>query len=279
MRSVVDSHFHIFRRAQTQQAGILAAPYLQRDFDWADYRRASAGVHLEGSVMVQVNDFTDPLTEVGWVASVAAEQAGPAAMVAYAQLEADRAAAQIAAVAAVPIVRGVRRNTQHEKDDHFCARPEYIAGVRHLGALGLCCDVCVKAHQLDGVAVLAARCPETTIVLNHLGKPDLTSDLVRWRADIERLAQAQNVVCKISVVVHTDRDPRLTDELAEPLVRGAVDAFGWDRVLFGSNWPVALAVVGYSEWVEMLERILARADETDLQKLFVENARRVYRLD
>ena len=275
---VIDSHFHIFRRAETKQAGILAAPFLQRDVLWADYRRAAAGTGLEASVMVQVNDFTDPLPEAEWVSSVAASEGGPAAIVAFAQLESPSAGDQVSSLRGLPLVRGVRRNTQHEEDPLFCARPEYVAGARLLAEAGYSCDVCVKSHQLEGVVRLAEACPELSIVLNHLGKPDLGGDLSQWRRDLGRLARHQNVSCKVSVVVHTDADPPLTRSLAEPVVAAAVEAFGWERVLFGSNWPVAEAVVEYPRWVDLVHQILAREAASELEKLFSENARRVYRL-
>lgn len=275
---MVDSHFHIFRRAKTKQAGIMGAPFLQRDVLWADYVAASAGTGLERAVMVQVNDFVDPLPEAEWVSSVAASEGGPAAMVAYARLEAPSAAHHVASVSRLPLVRGVRRNTQAEADPLFCVRPGYVEGARLLPAAGLVCDVCIKAHQLEGVIRLAEAVPELTIVLDHLGKPDLEADLTPWRRDLERLAALPNVVCKVSVVVHSDRDPRLTAAVAETVVNAAVEAFGWERVMFGSNWPVAEAVVGYAEWVGMVRDSLARESASDLAQLFSGTASRVYRL-
>ena len=276
MRSLIDSHFHVFRRGHTQQAGILASPYLQRDFLWDDYLEASSGVDVQASVMVQVNDFTDPLPEAQWVSEVAAANSGPTAIVAYAQLEAPVAAEHIAALRALPLVRGVRRNTQHEADPEFCARPDFIARARLLGEVGLACDICAKAHQLESVIRLAEACPNTSIVLNHFGKPDVTADLSAWRDAMRRLGTHENVSCKVSPVIHTDHDPELTDAIAGQLLTTAIEAFGWDRVMFGSNWPVAPAVIGYLDWVDMLERLLAGERAANLQKLFVENARRVY---
>ena len=278
MRSLIDSHFHIFRRTHTQQAGILASPYLQRDFLWDDYLEASSGVDVQASVMVQVNDFTDPLPEARWVSEVAVANSGPTAIVAYAQLEAPVAAEHIAAVRALPLVRGVRRNTQHEIDPGFCGRSDFIAGARLLGECALACDICAKAHQLESVIGLADACPDTTIVLNHFGKPDVTADLSAWRGAMRRLGTYENVICKISPVIHTVHDPKLTNDIAARLLGTAIEAFGWDRVIFGSNWPVAPAVIGYLDWVDMLERLLAGERAENLQKLFVENARRVYRL-
>ena len=159
------------------------------------------------------------------------------------------------------------------------ARPDFIAGARLVGDAGYVLDVCVKAHQLEGVIQLGEACPDTRIVLNHMGKPDLEAeDNSSWLRDMKRLGAEPNVSCKVSVVVHTNRDPKLTRALAEPIVAGTIEAFGWDRVLFGSNWPVALAVIDYGRWVEMLHAILARESEADLSRLFVRNARRIYRL-
>jgi L-fuconolactonase len=79
-------------------------------------------------------------------------------------------------------------------------------------------------------------------------------------------------------VVHTERDPPLTRALAEPIVSEVVEAFGWDRVMFGSNWPVATAVIGYRDWVEMLNQVFSRSPSRHLDSLFGETARRVYRI-
>jgi L-fuconolactonase len=200
-------------------------------------------------------------------------------MVAYACLESAGVAADLERLRAHPLVRGVRRNTQHEADPLFLARPDFVAGARRAGELDLVCDICVRDHQLEGALALARACPDTSIVLNHLGKPDLTApDQGRWRDGISRLAEQPSVSCKISVVVHTDADPALTRDLAAPIVRHAVSVFGWDRVLFASNWPVSTAVIGYGAWARMVREVLAGAAPDELERLFRGNARGIYGL-
>lgn len=140
-------------------------------------------------------------------------------------------------------------------------------------------DLCVQEHQLLGVRALAQACPDAVIVLEHLGKPRLElAPSGPWRDGMPPLAAVPNVVCKISPTVFTGEEPRLGFELAARCVEHAIGSFGWDRIIFGSNWPVSTAIVGYAEWVEMLDRITNGAAEHERRRFFAENARRIYSL-
>jgi L-fuconolactonase len=277
---VVDAHFHLWRRALIQPAGILEAPYLRRDFLWPDYAAAVAGSGVDRSVFVQVDDRGDGTPEVEFVSEIVAANPGLVGMVAFARLESDQVGRDLERLHRYPLVKGIRRNTQHEADPLFCARPEFIAGARMLGELGLVCELCVKHHQLEGAIRLARACPETSVVLDHLGKPDLTAgSQTDWKDGIARLGELSNTACKISVVVHTEADPPLTRELAAPFVNHAIASFGWERVLFASNWPVSTAVIGYSDWVGMVRDLVSAAGEKERKMLFESNAARLFGLE
>jgi L-fuconolactonase len=273
---VVDSHHHLWRRADIVPVGILAAPYLTRDFPWEDLEEAAAGLDLAATAFVQVRD---DLEEVRYVEEVAAAGARLGAMIAWAPLERPELAAALTRLQAHPLVRGVRRSTQHEVDPAFVARPDYVAGVRLLGETGLLCEVCVRHRQLAAVPRLARACPETTVVLEHLGKPDVTGEPPpEWLRDMEELGSLSNVLCKVSPVVHSDADPPFTAEGQAPFIRHVVRCFGWERVLFGSNWPVSTAVVSYGGWVDIVRAALPDATPEQLEALFSGNARRLYGL-
>ncbi len=277
---MIDSHFHCWRRAEAKQRGILAASYLQRDFSFEDLA-AAAGQDLEAAVEVQVNDFADGVLEARYVESVAAGHPGLAAHIAWARLESAEVERELDVLQTLPHVRGIRRTCQIEADPEFCARPEYVRGARLLGERGLLCEICVRLDQVAAVPRLALEAPETQIVLEHLGKPDLTRPpSARWLRAIEQLGSLPNVTCKLSVVVHSDADQPYRAERVAPFVSHVVDCLGWQRVLYGSNWPVATAVVGYGEWVSMLEQILRGhgADHGRLDAVFAENARTLYGL-
>ena len=278
---MIDTHFHVWRRADVPQAGILAAPYLQRDFTWDDFRAAWDGLPVERCIEVQVNDFTDPAPEARFVGEIAEQDPRLGGYVGWAHLESARAAADLDALQAFPFVRGVRRTLQIETDPRFALTDGYLRGARLLGERGLLCELCVRHEQIESVPGLVRACPETQFVLQHIGKPDLSrAPSAGWLRTIEELGGLPNLACKLSVVVNSDSDPHLRIEAVAPFVSHLVDCLGWERLLFGSNWPVATAVVGYREWVEMLRAILAGrgGDRGSLEAVFAENARRLYRL-
>ena len=278
---VIDTHFHLWRRADAAQAGILATPYLQRDVTWDDFRAAWDGLPVERCVEVQVNDFTDPAPEARFVSEIAERDRRLGGYVGWAHLESPRAAADLDALVAFPFVRGVRRTLQIETDPRFALSEGYLRGARLLGERGLLCELCVRHEQIESVPGLVRACPDTQFVLQHIGKPDLSQPPnAGWLRTIEELGKFPNVACKLSVVVHSDSDPHHRIEAVAPFVSHLVDCLGWQRLMFGSNWPVATAVVGYREWVEMLQVILAGygGDHGGLAAVFTENARRLYKL-
>lgn len=277
---LIDTHFHIWDRARAKQRDILAAPYLQRDVTWSDYLAARSGILVESAVNVHVNDLVDPIPEVEFVSSVAAEVQGLGAMVAWGPLESAKIVDCLEQLAAFPLVVGVRRGTQHESDPLFCATPEFIAGAKEAAARGILCELCVKEHQLEGVIELAKQAPETIFVVDHLGKPQFErGDWDVWASAIAKLAECPNVMMKVSVVVNSDKDPPLTKRKIERYVIHALDRFGSKRVMFGSNWPVSTTVIAYAAWVEDVADILSDLDTTETSALFADNARTVYKLD
>ena len=259
-------------------AGLTAAPRLRRDFDLADYREAWDGLPVEGGVMVQVRDESDGLAEAKWVAGAAQAAAGIRALVGGNPVEDPGRRAELDVLRAIPLVRGVRRGTQFHPDQLYLARPEMLEGFRRVAELGLVPEVCVKHFQLDGVIALAEALPETTIVLDHLGKPEMVpADQPDWRRRMAQLARHPGVMVKISVVLQQPDEPPLQREAVRPIVRQVVELFGWDRVLFGSNWPVSTLVVGYRDWVELLLDAFSDATDDELDRLFYRNAARVWR--
>jgi L-fuconolactonase len=130
------------------------------------------------------------------------------------------------------------------------------------------------------VIELVRRCPEVRFVLDHIGKPAIRDDrLDPWRADIERLAALPNVWCKLSGVVTEADHSAWTREQLRPYIRHAAEQFGFDRLLFGSDWPVSELTHRYAEWVEIIAWALADCSEIERRKLFRDNAIAFYRLD
>jgi L-fuconolactonase len=126
---------------------------------------------------------------------------------------------------------------------------------------------------------MVRACPETQFVLDHLGKPDVRAGLLDpWRDQVAQLAQFPNVVCKVSgVVTEADHAHWRIDDV-EPYVSHVLRVFGEDRVLFGGDWPVVTLAADYRTWVATLEQLTSTLSPDAKQKLWANNARRVYRL-
>jgi L-fuconolactonase len=201
-------------------------------------------------------------------------------IVAHAPLEKGGAArVELNALASRQLVKGVRRNLQGERDPEFCLQPEFVAGVKLLVEFAFTFDLCVRHEQLHNVVELARRVPQVTFVLDHCGKPDVRGGRVEpWATDLQALAALPNVVCKISGLA-TEADPNhwRPADLKDYFQR-ALECFGFDRLLFGGDWPVATLATSYERWLETVKGFFSFATETDRAKLFQTNAERIYRV-
>lgn len=280
---LLDSHFHLWRFERSPSLGNLADPRFKNEILWPDYEAARDGTVLAGAVAVEVTSGhvdadSDGEPEVAFFERAAAEHPELKAIVAWAPLEHDDVGAHLARLARHPLVTGIRRNTQYEPDPMFCATPAFIAGAARLADHGLVCDICVKDWQLDGVIALARAAPQTTIILNHLGKPEIGADLAAWRTRMSALADLANVHVKLSVVVHGQPSDSWADGDVAPVVAHVLEAFGPARVLWGSNWPVAPMVTAYNDWLSLADRLTAHLSENERTAVFHDNAARLYRI-
>jgi L-fuconolactonase len=243
---------------------------------------AAQADNVEAIVYVQVDVAPAySLIEARLVADLARDEPRIQAIVAHAPLEDGlRARAFLDALVQIsPLVKGVRRLTQGEPDPAFCLRPDFVEGVRLLASYGLSCDLCINHLQLAATAELVRRCPEVSFMLDHLGKPPVRAgELEPWRSQITELAALPNVICKVSGLITEADHQSWTQEQLAPYVAHVMDAFGEDRVAFGSDWPVVLLAADHRRWVAALEALTAGLAPVARQKLWAENARRFYRL-
>jgi L-fuconolactonase len=138
-------------------------------------------------------------------------------------------------------------------------------------------DVVVRREMLPQVRALAESCPETTLVLNHLGKPRIEgAPETSWQKDLEALATNSNVLCKISGLMTEAQSAVLEPRTYSPYILHAIDVFGWERVMFGSDWPVCTLIAEYRRWLDIVRHVVSTGSSVDQDKLFIDNAQRVY---
>ncbi|HEU0003220.1 MAG TPA: amidohydrolase family protein [Ktedonobacteraceae bacterium] len=278
---IIDAHVHLWNPRQFSMSWLAGIPQLNRSYGLPDYHQQTQGLPISGMVYVEVGvEPQQALREAQHVADLAREEPRLQAIVAAAPVERGATLREHleALVALSPLIKGVRRNIQDETEADFCLQPDFIAGVRLLPQFNLSFDLCIKHWQLPSVVELVRSCPDTTFILDHAGKPDIKQrSLDPWQADLRKLAALPNVACKISgMVTEADHAGWQPADL-EPYIFTVLEAFGEERVLFGSDWPVVLLASSYQRWYETLDALIAHLPVSARRRLWAENARRFYR--
>ncbi len=273
----IDAHMHFWDRSLLPYTWLHEVPSIW-DRHTPDNLRAEAGGDLPEKI-VFVECGAPWLEEVRWVEQLAARESRIAGIVAKMTVNAGaQTSADIAELRRHPLVRGVRHHFEHDAAD-YCARPEFIAGVRELPAVGLSFDICCQHRQLPAVIELVRQCPQVSFILDHAGKPGIRAGLLDpWRAQLRTLAALPNLVCKLSgLVTEADHQAWTSAQLA-PYVAHLLDTFGPSRLLFGGDWPVAKLASGYARWLETARAFLAPLTVAEQTAIFHGNATRTYRL-
>lgn len=279
---IIDAHVHLWEVGQFPRPWLDSLPTLNRSYGVENYKEQSRGLPIAGLMYVETGVAPSySLLEACWAVSLAATEPLLKGVVAAAPLDDGlQVRSYLEALAALgPLVKGVRRNLQDERDPEFCLQRDFVAGVRLLETFGFSFDICIRYNQLSAVTTLVRECPAVSFVIDHLGKPLIRErQLDPWRDQLATLAQSPNAACKLSGLV-TEADWQLwqPDDLA-PYVRHALEVFGPNRLLFGGDWPVMTLASSYLRWVETLVQLTSHLSEQDRQRLWSENARRWYRL-
>ncbi|MBO4161109.1 amidohydrolase family protein [Micromonospora sp. MMS20-R2-23] len=278
----VDAHHHLWVRARHPQPWIDPATMaaIDADFTPADLARVTRPVGVTGTVLVQANSTEAETVDL---LGVAADDPVIRGVVGWLDVTAPDVTERLGRLRAARggyLLVGVRYSVQDEPDPAFLDRVDVRRGITAVGAAGLAFDLLVRQHQLGAAGRLARDLPEVRFVLDHLGKPALGgTDLDGWARDLHALAGAANATAKLSgLVTEVHRAPWTPQDL-RPAVDHALDAFGPDRLMFGSDWPVCLLASSYPRWVDTLAELLDPLGDGERAAIWRHTARRVYRLE
>ncbi|WP_336920985.1 amidohydrolase family protein [Aquipuribacter sp. SD81] len=257
----VDAHHHLWDPADPGQdwlrepgLEVLRRPYTPDDLREAA-RTGVAGRPLAAGVVVQ---SVPTLAETVALLTTAAGDPTVAAVVGWVDLTGDVPGQleRLRGGAGGGLLRGVRHLVQDEPDPRWLLRDDVLAGLGVLVAEGLAFDVVVRSHQLPAVAEVAGAVPGLRLVLDHAGNPEVPVDapardhLTAWERDVRAVAARPGTVCKVSGLV-TKIDTHRSPEPLEAVWTVLLDAFGPDRLAWGSDWPVCLLARPYAEWAAL----------------------------
>ena len=246
----VDSHQH-FWRYNDAEFGWIASDALRRDFTPADLATTIAAAGVDATIAVEARQCVE---ETEMLLAFAAEHPFIAGVTGWLPIAADDFSVHLERFAAEPKLKALRHVVQDEPDDAFILRDDFNRGVKLIERTDLAYEILVFQRQLANAIVFADRHPNLRFVLDHMGKPERTEDgcpNVEWTRLIREMAKRENVWCKASgLVTEVGRvDFR-------PYLETVLSAFGPERVMWGSDWPVCTADIAYGEWLSACREVL-----------------------
>lgn len=276
---IIDTHQHLWDLDQFDYSWTKNQPALNRSFRFDDYYAATAGFDIIKTVHLEC-DVDEPhmLGETQHILRLAEQPDNPlSGVVACCRPEHEDFPAYLDQIAGHPLLKGLRR-ILHVVPDEVSLTPCFVPNLRLLEQHNLSFDICVLARQMPLAIRLVEECPGVQFILDHIGNPSVAeNDLTQWRKDLAILANHPNIVCKVSGVITNASDHWTAEEL-RPAVESVIECFGWERVMFGSDWPVCTLKGTFKQWTEALLELTKDAGAENREKLFRANAERVYKL-
>ena len=272
----LDAHVHFWRYHAHEYAWIDdSLALLRRDFQPEEAAREMRAAQIDGCIAVQVRQS---LEETRWLLELAAAHPFIEGVVGWVDLRGADLDAQLQTLSANRTLVGVRHIVQAEADD-FLRDAQFRRGVARLARYGLTYDILVYARQLPAAIEFAAALPGPRLVLDHLGKPDIRAGAFdSWRRDLDRLAALPNVVAKVSGLVTEADWQRWRVEDLHRYIGAALDSFGPDRLMIGSDWPVCTVAAGYAAVLDIVRAALASRTAAERQAVLGGTARRLWNL-
>jgi L-fuconolactonase len=272
----IDAHVHFWHYNPAEYEWI-DEPFasLRHDFLPEDLAREMRNAGIDTCVAVQVRQSLD---ETRWLLELAATDRFIAGVVGWVDLRAADLSVQLDALTTDAKLVGIRHIVQAEADD-FLDDQAFRRGVAVLEHHGLAYDILVYARQLPAAIRFAAALPGARLVLDHLGKPDIRGgDFDRWRGDLDRLAALPNVCAKVSGLV-TEADWRhWSVEDLHRCITAALDSFGPDRLMIGSDWPVCTVAASYGAVLDVVRTAVSGLSRDARAAVLGGTARRLWNL-
>ncbi|MFF7162452.1 amidohydrolase family protein [Streptomyces sp. NPDC008086] len=276
--TVVDAHHHVWDlsvRDQDWITGPELAP-LRRNFTVADLAHEARAAGVDRTVLVQTVTVAEETPEF---LALAAEHDLVAGVVGWTDLTRPDVADELARLRELPggrYLKGIRHQVQGEPDPRWLLRADVRRGLAAVAEAGLVYDLVVLPHQLPACVEAAADHPGLTFVLDHLGKPPIASgEREPWETAVRSLAALSNTVCKVSGMVTEADLASWTVADLRPYADVVLDAFGPERLMFGSDWPVCTLAASYGQVIDTAREL---TEKSDLRQIFETTAARVYDL-
>lgn len=274
---IIDAHHHLWRYTQKEFGWIdNSMSILQRDYLPYELEQEMRKSGVEGTVVVQARQSVE---ETSWLLNLAEKYPSILGVVGWLNLLSPDLENELEEFAVYPKLVGLRHVLHDEPDENFMLRPEFKRGIALLEEHDLTYDLLLFPGHLHSAIELVEEFPDQRFVLNHLGKPPIKSGILEpWANDIARLAEHSNVWCKLSgMVTEADLKKWKYEDLL-PYMKVIFSAFGSDRIMMGSDWPVCRLAGEYNKVMAVFSKFIEHFSEEDKEKISYQNAIDCYQL-
>jgi L-fuconolactonase len=278
---IVDAHHHFWDPARADYPFLtdeLAA--IRRRFGPEDLAPLAAQAGIDRTIVVQTRSSLEETREFLATAAGDALIGGVVGWVDLTDPAVDDVIAALLEGTGGSRLVGIRHQVHDEPDADWLIRPEVDRGIAAVGAAGLVYDLLVRPRELPAALATVRAHPDVTFVMDHLAKPPIRAgDTEPWRSLLRPFGDLDNVACKVSgLVTESDWGAWRPADL-QPFVDAAIEIFGPDRLMFGSDWPVCLLAATYQKVLDTARTLTAQLSAAECDQVFGGTARRVYALD
>ncbi len=286
---IIDTHQHLWDLDLIPLEWV--SPPLDKSFVMEDYLLEVKGQNVVKAIYMEVGAPKEyKRKEAEWALNLCKDPENPTVAAVISADPTDKQfQSYLGEISRDPHLKGIRYPFGKASD---MLQPQVIENIRFLSSLGLSFDLNINTGILAAGTQLLDACPDTRFILNHCGNADPIAffpeqqqapraprhDPDQWYHDMEQLAQRDNIICKISGIVDNAGDYPLTPTLIAPIVDHCFDAFGPERVIFASDWPVCLRNMSLAQWIGTAKQVIADRPQADQRKFFHDNAYAFYGL-
>ncbi len=273
----IDAHHHFWKYDPIDYGWIdESMRAIRRDFLPEHLRTEIARAGVDGVVSVQARQN---LSETDWLLDFATRNDFIKGVVGWVELVSPTVGAELERFAANPKLKSVRHVVQGEPDENFILRENFNRGIRELKKFSLVYDVLIFERHLPQTIQFVDAHPNQIFVLDHIAKPQIKAGLFEpWNQNIRELARRANVFCKISGMVTEAAFTTWTEAQLRPYFETVLTAFGPQRLMFGSDWPVCLVACGYARWLQIVSDWIGKLSPAEQARVLGNTAVEVYKL-
>ena len=274
---IIDSHHHFWKYDPIEYDWIDdSMKVIRKDFLPESLELTIREAGVDGVISVQARQSVE---ETSWLLEMARQNKFIKGVVGWLPLINDDIEVELEKYSGNKLLKGLRHVIQGEPDPKFMLRKDFNSGVSLLKKYSMAYDILIVERQLPNMIRFVDQHPDQVFVLDHIAKPLIAKhELSLWKENIQELARRENVSCKISGMVTEADFNSWTPQQLQPYFDVVLEAFGADRLLFGSDWPVCLVATSYKNWMELVQKNISELSKIEQAKIMGENAVRLYQL-